>query len=42
MIYFFVDTVKIFSIVTVPIYTPSPAMSESVYFPTVASTTVDY
>ena len=31
-----------FSVEMVPIYTPSPAMSESVYFPTVAWTAVDY
>lgn len=40
--FFFIDIVTMFSTEAVPIYTPSPAMSESVYFPVVARTTVGY
>lgn len=40
--YFFIDIVKMFSRAAVPIYTPSPAKSESAFCPAVASTTVDY
>ena len=43
MIYFFkIEFVKLSSTEAVPIYTPSPVMTESVYFPTVASTNIDY
>lgn len=37
-----IEFVKMSSTEAVPIYTPSPVMSESVYFPTIASTNVDY
>ena len=43
MIYFFkIEFVKLSSTEAVPIYTPSPVMTESVSFPTVASTNIDY
>lgn len=43
MMYFLkIEFVKLSSTEAVPIYTPSPVMTESVYFPTVASTNVDY
>lgn len=43
MTYFLkIEFVKLSSTEAVPIYTPSPVMTESVYFPTVASTNVDY